>query len=111
MAFVFDYELLKESYEINLETQERNENDASDDDVEDETLPEQPEETASPQSTLFEQEESEVPFWRSSPHYLLLTNAVKIWPHGIFYDVFSKYFFACFGISASRNFGKTIQPT
>lgn len=34
MAFVFDYELLKESYEINLETIERAENDNSDDDAE-----------------------------------------------------------------------------
>ena len=45
MAFVFDYELLKVSYEINLETQERNENDASDDEVEEvveEPVTEQP---------------------------------------------------------------------
>lgn len=32
MAFVFDYELLKESYELNLETVERAENDLSEDD-------------------------------------------------------------------------------
>ena len=51
MAFVFDYELLKESYEINLETQERNENDASEDDVE-------PEETDS----QLPPEEPELPF-------------------------------------------------
>lgn len=51
MAFVFDYELLKESYEINLETQECNENDASEDDVE-------PEETDS----QLPPEEPELPF-------------------------------------------------
>lgn len=34
MAFVFDYELLKESYEINLETVERAENELTEDDLE-----------------------------------------------------------------------------
>lgn len=34
MAFVFDYELLKESYEINLETIERAENELTEDDLE-----------------------------------------------------------------------------
>lgn len=34
MAFVFDYELLKESYEINLETLERAENELTEEDLE-----------------------------------------------------------------------------
>ena len=37
MAFVFDYELLKESYEINLETIERAENELTEDDLEPDT--------------------------------------------------------------------------
>ena len=37
MAFVFDYELLKESYELNLETVERAENELTEDDLD--TLP------------------------------------------------------------------------
>lgn len=46
MAFVFDYELLKESYEINLETIERAENELTEDDLEPDTKASSDPETA-----------------------------------------------------------------
>ncbi|WP_304410246.1 DNA primase [Duncaniella muris] len=46
MAFVFDYELLKESYEINLETVERAENELTEDDLEPDSKASSAQETA-----------------------------------------------------------------
>lgn len=64
MAFVFDYELLKESYEINLETLERAENELTDDDLPEDKAPSEPESIPEPrQPGIFDNDrEEDVPF-------------------------------------------------
>lgn len=65
MAFAFDYELLKESYELNLETVERAENELSEDDVEPEAAPTTVQSAAVEQPGIFdspEDEDGELPF-------------------------------------------------
>ena len=64
MAFVFDYELLKESYELNLETIERAENELTEDDLEPNSKTSSAPETIQPQQPgIFDSEESdELPF-------------------------------------------------
>ena len=67
MAFVFDYELLKESYDINLETLERAENEPDDDDFdkpsEQNNLPSTPIFTPKPPTIFGDDEEDEkLPF-------------------------------------------------
>lgn len=61
MAFVFDYELLKESYEINLETVERAENEITEDDLEETKASSVAEETVRPRS-IFDPEDEDAPF-------------------------------------------------
>ncbi len=63
MAFVFDYELLKESYELNLETIERAENELTEDDLElkSQTSPEPPKQEPEPRS-IFDDDDDDVPF-------------------------------------------------
>lgn len=63
MAFVFDYELLQESYELNLETEVRGENELSEDDLE--QKPQPPADEPKPAPTLFsepEREDDDLPF-------------------------------------------------
>lgn len=64
MAFVFDYELLKESYEINLETLERAENELSEDDLPEDKASSEPESAPEPrQPGIFDNDrEEDVPF-------------------------------------------------
>lgn len=65
MAFVFDYELLKESYEINLETIERAENELTEDDLEPESKASSEPETVAPpvQPGIFDdQRDDDMPF-------------------------------------------------
>ncbi len=65
MAFVFDYELLKESYEINLETIERAENELTEDDLEPESKASSEPETVAPpvQPGIFDdQKDDDMPF-------------------------------------------------
>lgn len=64
MAFVFDYELLKESYELNLETIERAENELTEDDLEPNSKTSSAPETIQPQQPgIFDSEDSdELPF-------------------------------------------------
>lgn len=65
MAFAFDYELLKESYELNLETVERAENELTEDDMEPEADSTTPQSAAVEQPGIFdgrEDEDGEVPF-------------------------------------------------
>ena len=62
MAFVFDYELLKESYELNLETIERAENELSEDDLNDSPPKTSSEPDKPVQSAMFDDEEEEMPF-------------------------------------------------
>ena len=61
MAFVFDYELLKESYEINLETVERAENEITEDDLEESKASSVAEETVQPRS-IFDPDDEDAPF-------------------------------------------------
>ncbi len=61
MAFVFDYELLKESYEINLETVERAENEITEDDLEETKASSVAEETVQPRS-IFDPDNEDAPF-------------------------------------------------
>lgn len=61
MAFVFDYELLKESYEINLETVERAENEITEDDLEEPKASSVAEKTALPRS-IFDPADEDTPF-------------------------------------------------
>ncbi len=62
MAFVFDYELLKESYEINLETIERAENELTEDDMEPEAKPDTVQGSAVKQPGIFDNEDDGMPF-------------------------------------------------
>ena len=64
MAFVFDYELLKESYELNLETTERAENELTEDDLEPNSKTSSVPETIQPQQPgIFDSEDDgELPF-------------------------------------------------
>lgn len=64
MAFVFDYELLKESYEINLETIERAENELTEDDLEPESKASYETETVTPpiQPGIFDDQKDDMPF-------------------------------------------------
>lgn len=65
MAFVFDYELLKDSYEINLETVERAENELTEDDLEqDSKASSEPETVAPPVQPGFfdDQDDDDMPF-------------------------------------------------
>ena len=64
MAFVFDYELLKESYELNLETIERAENELTEDDLEPNSKTSSVPETIQPQQPgIFDSEDDgELPF-------------------------------------------------
>lgn len=64
MAFVFDYELLKESYELNLETIERAENELTEDDLEPNSKTSSAPETIQPQQPgIFDSEDDgELPF-------------------------------------------------
>lgn len=61
MAFVFDYELLKESYEINLETVERAENELTEDDLE-QTTPSDTPEQMQQQPSIFGNDNEDTPF-------------------------------------------------
>lgn len=61
MAFVFDYELLKESYEINLETVERAENELTEDDLEPTSSPSTAPEPMQ-QPNIFGDEPEDTPF-------------------------------------------------
>mgnify|MGYP000770091638 CR=1 FL=1 len=60
MAFVFDYELLKESYEINLDVIERQEGELTEDDIEPKPTPAPA--TTQPTPQLFSEDEEEMPF-------------------------------------------------
>ena len=62
MAFAFDYELLKESYELNLETVERAENELTEDDVEPQADSTTPQSAAVEQPGIFDGQEDEAPF-------------------------------------------------
>ena len=64
MAFVFDYELLKECYELNLETIERAENELTEDDLEPNSKTSSAPETIQPQQPgIFDSEDDgELPF-------------------------------------------------
>lgn len=64
MAFVFDYELLKESYEINLETIERAENELTEDDLEESSKasPETVVPSTPSYRSIFDTEQEDVPF-------------------------------------------------
>ena len=60
MAFVFDYELLKESYEINLDVIERQEGELTEDDIEPKPTPAPA--TTQPTPQLFSEDDEEMPF-------------------------------------------------
>ena len=63
MALVFDYELLQEHYELNLETEVRGENELTEDDLE--QKPQQPAAEPKPAPTLFsepDKEDDDLPF-------------------------------------------------
>ena len=64
MAFVFDYELLKESYELNLETVERAENELTEDDLEPNSKTSSAQEIIQPQQPgIFDSEDdADLPF-------------------------------------------------
>ena len=65
MAFVFDYELLKDSYELNLETVERAENELSEDDLDTPSASSAPETAPEPKQPGFfdnEEKEEDMPF-------------------------------------------------